>query len=120
MTLDLDHLSKLAEAATPGPWTGYRGSKSAAASVGSLGGHIAILRHRRKSMYSDERTPEQMGNDAVFIAALDPATVQELIRLARLGMERLAETAPTGREYIGKYATQTMLQEATKRAAKEG
>ena len=62
MTLDLDHLSKLAEAAkdTPGD-----------------------------EWFDEENFMFVMpAADRKYIAALDPATVQELIRLARLGMEK--------------------------------
>lgn len=60
MTLDLDHLSKLAEAAV---------RKKGYGDIPSYHSALALMRHE-----------------------LEPVVVQELIRLARLGMEK--ETAP--------------------------
>ena len=67
MSIDLDRLEELAKAATPGPWE---------------------WRPRWTAIYSKEDV--RIGHyfavdDARYLAALDPSTVLELIRLARQG-----------------------------------
>ena len=84
MTLDLDHLSKLAEAATPGPWEiiGAQGT-----SVWAKDGIVATP--------SGSRTYHAVARaNGEFIASANPATVQELIRLARIGMSAEATSSP--------------------------
>lgn len=81
MTLDLDHLSKLAEDAT-------------IASVeydNERGPEFVILTkdgHRALSCGWHSNRDDEIEANAAYITALDPTTVQELIRLARLGMEK--------------------------------
>lgn len=140
MTLDLDHLSKLAEAATRGPWQWFMQTNTRGMNKGREV-HACMTAPRYRADGSEIPRPYRTNvlspnwntsegdvweawvsvsqADAELIVTLRN-NIQELIRLARLGMERLAEATPTGREYVGKYATQTMLQEATKRAADKG
>lgn len=72
MTIDIEELKRLAEAATPGPW--FRSGDHAMKDLGKYSTHIA----------------DCMGNDgdAAFVAAANPASVLELIdRIAALEAE---------------------------------
>lgn len=84
MTIDLDHLSKLAEAATPGNWKTEEDGR----------GYVNVVTDAKlpdryiigcEGFYRCDGFDE---DNAAFIAALNPATVQELIRLARLGLTK--------------------------------
>jgi len=75
--LDIDHLSKLAEAATPAigygqsPWD----NRDLPQMDMILPRKVLVAQHE-------------------YIVALNPATVQELIRLARIGMTAEATSSP--------------------------
>lgn len=71
MTLDLDALEKLADEATPGPWTQGPDNRFVP-TVGSAAGRVAALCH-------DYISPAQTVANAAFIAGLNPATAKALI-----------------------------------------
>lgn len=77
----LDEIERLAELATPGPWY-YAGCNTV---------HDAD--------HDEVAHPCDMGNDcatARYIASLDPATVRELVRLARIGERHETRPDPLG------------------------
>lgn len=101
MTIDLDALEKLADAATPGPWISETGtdtvwigpSKAKAAKVARIVCPIEI-----GPGYRTEYVDQQTAN-AAFIAAANPATIKALIaelKEARELMEPFAAMAEAG------------------------
>jgi len=86
---DLDKLKELAKAATPGPWEHYRSVDARPHQVAGptawrpIGAKTAVIADIPRYGYeAPEATAEQDAN-AAFIAAANPATVLELIALAR-------------------------------------
>lgn len=83
--LDLDELERLTKAATPGPWT-----------IGYSDGSGKFDAEEERFCLVDQPTDDVILHaklcyreaDAQLIAALNPQTALELIRLARLGRER--------------------------------
>ncbi len=94
--IDFDRLEALAKAATPGPYYYGRGNGSVGGKPedGSMWGYAPVWTNARTA---EERNPVvgKVGNhvaqfklhsdDAVYFAALDPATVLALIAAAREG-----------------------------------
>jgi hypothetical protein len=74
----LDEIEAGCEGATPGPWRlecwGDGSSPPGLANVVADAAEVVLV----------AEIPE---DDAAYIARLDPATVRELVRLARIGME---------------------------------
>ena len=102
--LDLEELKRLAEAATPGPWTCQEGSTSYPecddkdfwAAVLSPNGRDVITLYERYGAKNDDRKDYDF--DAAFIAAANPATVLSLINQIegmRAALEPFAREADT-------------------------
>lgn len=84
MTLDLDHLSKLAEAATPGKWFI---EPSTDKDFGCIGGICVRTNGRTITLIeTDDGFYPPRRPDAELIVTMRN-NIQELIRLARLGMK---------------------------------
>jgi hypothetical protein len=75
--LNLDQLEALAKAATPGPWVSYQ----TFACNGAPGGKDVATVDEGKPIISEDEYP--CDADADFIAGANPATVRELIAMAR-------------------------------------
>jgi len=87
----LDEIERLAELATPGPWELKDGRTD---TIENAQGYPVCTVH----WHPNERYSH--GTRAAYIAALDPATVRELVRLARIA-EFLIGTAKSYSTWTG-------------------
>ena len=92
--MDLNKLEELARAATPGPWV----TEEVFAENGAFS-HISMTSEDGTELIGDDLGPSHV--DTAFIAAANPAAVQELIDLARKQAARISElTEVTGDQYM--------------------
>lgn len=87
----LDEIEQLAGLATPGPYSCVNGETIALrAPDGSRLAQMTFLTKRGR------RDADEVAKTARMLAALDPATVRELVRLARIGERHETRPDPLG------------------------
>jgi len=83
----LDELERLAELVTPGPWELKDGRTDTIENA--QGYPVCTVHYHPYELYGH-------GVRAAYIASLDPATVRELVRLARIGERHETRPDPLG------------------------
>ena len=102
MKIDLDKIEALAKAATPGPWDWKYDGRY-------LGSENCCVLHEDTSFEDelDESDRASLQIDKIFIAALDPTTVQEWVKYTRELEAALIQAAQYLREGKAKFAPNT-------------